>query len=347
MTVTAPNDTDLPQAGGSSVDPTRRRTPAARSLLVVERYGLLVLFVLVLLFFATYDKTSDTFPTLLNFRNIVGNQSVLAIAGLASIIPLIAGQFDLSVGSIVGISSIGTAAALSRFDAPLLVAVVVGIGIGALIGLVNGLLVAKVGVNPFITTLGVATVIAGIIQWYTEGQSIITGIPTSLTDMGRGLWLGLPRTLFFLTAVAVLVWYLLAYTPFGRYLHSVGSNIQSARLVGLNVDRIVLLSFVLSGTLAGVAGVLQTARQGGGNPQIGPNFLLPALAAAFLGATVFRPGRFNVPGTVLAVFFVAISVSGLTLAGVEPWVEPTVQGTALVAAVALSTVVARRRAARG
>lgn len=347
MSVTSPNDTNLPQAGGNAVDPKRRRSPGARAMAVIERFGLLVLFALVVLFFATYSKTSGTFPTVLNFRNVVGNQSVLAIAALASIIPLIAGQFDLSVGSTVGISSIGTAAALSRFDAPLIVAVVVGIGIGASIGLLNGTLVAKVGVNPFITTLGVATVISGIIQWYTEGQSIITGIPTSLTDLGRGQWLGLPRTLFFLTAVALLVAYLLAYTPFGRYLHSVGSNIQSARLVGLNVDRIVLLSFVLAGTLAGIAGVLQTARQGGGNPQIGPNFLLPALAASFLGATVFRPGRFNVPGTVLAVFFVAVSVSGLTLAGVEPWVEPTFQGTALVAAVALSTIVARRRAAAG
>jgi ribose transport system permease protein len=113
------------------------------------------------------------------------------------------------------------------------------------------------------------------------------------------------------------------------------------------VPRIVTLSFVLSGTLAGVAGVMQVARSGLANPQIGPNFVLPALAAAFLGATAIRPGRYNVPGTVLAVFFLAATVSGLTLAGVEPWVEPTFNGTALIVAVAMSTIIARRRAAAG
>lgn len=185
--------------------------------------------------------------------------------------------------------------------------------------------------------------IAGAIQWYTEGQSIIQNIPAAITDQGPGKWLGVPRTLFFLVAVALVVYYLLGYTPYGRYLHSVGSNARSVRLVGLRVDRIVMLSFVLSGALAGLAGVLQVARQGGGNPQIGPGFVLPALAAAFLGATVFRPGRYNVPGTVLAIFFAAVGVSGLVLSGFEPWVEFVFNGLALIIAVALSTVIARRR----
>lgn len=325
-------------------DRPRRSTAASGVLLVLERYGLVVLFALIVIFFSFSPRTRATFPSVLNFRNLVGNQSVLAITALALILPLIAAHFDFSVGSVVGLSSIGTAAALSRFHAPLMVGVLVGVGIGALVGVVNGLLVAKVGINSFITTLGVATIIGGLIQWYTRGQSIIRDIPRSLTHQGSGLWFGIPRTLYFLIVIGFFVHYLLQHTPYGRYLHSVGSNASAARLVGLNVDRIVLLAFVSSGSLSGLAGVLQVARQGGGNPQIGPNFLLPALAAGFLGATAFRPGRFNVPGTILAVFFVAASVSGLTLSGVAPWVEPTFQGTALVVAVSISTVLARRRA---
>lgn len=345
MSLTATDESqNLPQAGGGAEVRTKGRTVGSTILDILERYGLVVLLVLVVIYFSL---TTDAFDTQANFRSIVGNNSVLAIAALAAIVPLVGGQFDLSVGSVLGITSIATAAALSRFDVPLPLAMLIGVGLGAFIGLLNGLLIARVGVNAFITTLGTATVLGGIVQWYTEGQSIVTGIPDSLTNLGSGTWLNLPRTLFFLVAFALLLWYILAYTPYGRYLHAVGSSPESARLTGLPVPRIVMLSFVLSGTLAGVAGVMQVARSGLANPQIGPNFVLPALAAAFLGATAIRPGRYNVPGTVLAVFFLAATVSGLTLAGVAPWVEPTFNGTALIVAVAMSTVIARRRAASG
>jgi ribose transport system permease protein len=306
----------------------------------LQRFGLLLLFVLVVIGFSWL--LPDSFATVLNFRNIAGNQSVLAIVTLAAIIPLICGHFDLSVGANLGLSSIATASLLSAYSAPLWLSVLAGISLGALIGLFNGLLIAKLGVNALITTLGVATVLTGLTSLYTGGLSIVTGIPELLTDLGSGTWLGLPCTLYALAAVAVFVWYLLEHTPWGRELHAVGSNPLAARLVGINVDRIVLVSFVVSGALVGLAGVLQVARQGGGNPQVGLSFMMPALSSAFLGATTIHPGRFNVPGTVLAVFFLATSVSGLALAGVDNWVESLFNGTALVLAVGLSTVLGRR-----
>jgi ribose transport system permease protein len=317
----------------------RRR---AAFLYALQRYGLLVLFAVEIVVFSALLPKS--FATVLNFRNIAGNQSVLAIATLAAIIPLIGGNFDLSIGATLGLTSIACASALSRFGAPLWLAALVGIVLGALIGLGNGLLVAKLGVNALITTLGVGTIETGFMSYYTEGQSILTGIPDALTDLGSGTWLGVPRTLYVLAVVALLTWYLLEHTPFGRYLHSVGSNAHAARLVGLNVDWVVIWSFVAGGAIVGLAGVLQVARQGGANPQVGAYFLLPALSAAFLGATSIHPGRFNVPGTILAVFFLATSVSGLSLFGAENWVESTFNGAALVLAVGLSTVLGRRRA---
>jgi ribose transport system permease protein len=318
---------------------TSTRRPA---LLLLERYFLALLFVAVIVVFSV--MLPDSFATVLNFRNIVGNQSVLAILSLSAIIPLIGGQFDLSVGSVLGLTSIATASALSRFSAPLWVAVLVGPALGAAIGFFNGTLVARVGLNSLITTLGVATIITGAISWYTEGVSILTGIPLGLTDMGSGVWLGLPRPLYCLAVVAVLVWYLIDHTPYGRYLQAVGSNPNAARLVGLDVRRITIMSFVTSGTIVGLAGVLEVAREGGANPQIGSLIALPVLAVAFLGVTSIHPGRFNVPGTLLAVFFLATAVSGLSLLGVDNWVESAFNGTALVAAVALSTIVGRRRA---
>lgn len=331
-------------AGGPPVEVPAPAAPSrARQLafIALQRYGLLVLFALSVLGFSLL--LPDSFASVLNFRNIAGNQAVLAIISLAAILPLICGHFDLSIGSVLSLTSIATASLLSKFGAPLWIAVPFGVALGALMGLINGLLVAKLGLNALITTLGTGTVITGLISLYTDGQSIITGIPAALTDVGSGVWLGLPCTLYVLGAVAWLTWYLLEHTPFGRYLHAVGGNPAAARLVGLNVDRIVVQSFVVSGALVGLAGVLQVARQGGGNPQVGMYFMMPALSAAFLGATSIHPGRFNVPGTILAVFFLATSVSGLALAGVDNWVEALFNGTALVVAVALSTVLSRRQ----
>jgi ribose transport system permease protein len=312
------------------------------SLALLQRYFLLLLFAAVVVVFSV--KLPDSFATVLNFRNIVGNQAVLAILSMSAIIPLVGGQFDLSVGSVLGLTSIVTASMLSRFSVPLWAAVFVGPALGASIGLLNGLLIARLGLNSLITTLAVATVIVGFISWYTEGVSILTGIPSGLTDMGSGLWLGLPRPLYLLAAVALLVWYLLDHTPYGRYLQAVGSNPNAARLVGLDVDRITVQSFVIAGAITGFGGVLQVARDGGANPQTGGSIALPVLAVAFLGVTSIHPGRFNVPGTLLAVFFLATTVSGLSLIWVGNWVESAFNGAALLAAVALSTLVGRRRA---
>jgi ribose transport system permease protein len=319
-----------------------KTTTRGAVLALLERYFLLLLFGAVVIAFSI--KLPDSFATVLNFRNIVGNQAVLAILSLSAIIPLVGAQFDLSVGSVLGLTSIVIASLLSRFSAPLWVAVLVGPVLGATIGLLNGVLIARLGLNSLITTLATATIIVGFISWYTEGVSILTGIPTALTDLGSGLWLGLPRPLYLLAAVALLVWYLLDHTPYGRYLQAVGSNPSAARLVGLDVGRITVLSFVISGAITGFAGVLQVARDGGANPQTGASIALPVLAVAFLGVTSIHPGRFNVPGTLLAVFFLATTVSGLSLVGVDNWVESAFNGAALLAAVALSTIVGRRRA---
>ncbi|TQN41122.1 monosaccharide ABC transporter membrane protein (CUT2 family) [Blastococcus colisei] len=349
---TTPARTTPDQGAPDPAGPVRSETavdgpPAprtARFMPFLERYALLLLLVLLCVFFSAYGPTSETFPSPANLRNILGNEAVIAVTALASIIPLTCGQFDLSVGSVVGLSSIITASMAAEHDLPVAVAILLGVLSGCVVGLVNGVLVAKIGVNALIATLGTSTLVAGLISLYTANQVISIGIPESITALGSGTWLGLPRTVFSLAVVALAVYYLLTHTPYGRYLASVGVSPGSARLVGLRVDRYVLSSFVLSGALAGVAGVLLLARAGTANPQVGPGFTLAALSAAFLGATAIKPGRFNVLGTLLGVLFVAVSVNGLVLAGAADWVQPTFNGAALLVAVALSTAIARRRA---
>ena len=307
---------------------SREQGGQQRLLVFVERFALVVLFALVLLFFSLWSKTSKTFPTAANIRNVLGNQAVIGILAMAIVIPLVCGEFDFSVGSVAGLSQVLCAGLMARLGAPLIVAVGVGVGIGALIGLSNGNTVARIGVNSLIVTLGVSTVVVGVVEWYTKGQSIINGISKNLTTVGSGNWLGIPRTVYFLALVAAGVYYLLEHTPYGRYLHSIGSNREAARLVGLRVERLVLIAFILSGALAGVAGVLLVARNGGASPQVGTvSDTLQALSAAFLGATAIKPGRFNVLGTIVAIFFLAFSVTGLSLAGVANWINDVFNGS--------------------
>lgn len=344
--MTTTDTTAESRAGGSADDDSGGRSRGReKALIFAERYALVVLFVATMVFFSVWSKTSDTFPTAANIRNVLGNQAVIGILSMAIVIPLVCGEFDFSVGPIAGLAQVLTAGFMSRLGMPLGLTIVLALALGAAIGLGNGNTVARIGVNSLIVTLGVSAVLAGIVSWYTGGQSIISGLSESLVKVGSGEWFGIPRTLYFLAVVALFVHYLLDHTPYGRYLYSIGSNSEAARLIGLRVERLVLISFVLSGTLAAFAGILLVARNGSGNPQVGTiSDTLQALSAAYLGATAIKPGRFNVPGTLVAIFFLAFSVTGLSLAGVENWINDVFNGAALFVAVLVSTIIGRRRA---
>jgi ribose transport system permease protein len=317
----------------------------AKALEYTEKYALPALFVLTFIFFSTWSKTGDNFLSSQNIKNVLGYQAVYGILALAIMIPLVCGEFDFSVGSAAGLCQVLCAGFMVKNGWPVWAAIAAAIAIGALIGLSNGNTVARVGVNSLIVTLGVASVLAGIVQWYTNGLSISNGIPQSFIDLGSGEWFGLPKTIYYLIGVALVLYYVLEHTPFGRYLQSVGSNREAARLVGLPVERLVLLSFVCSGALAGVAGVLLASHNGSASPQLGTVVTtLGALAAAYLGATSIKPGRFNVLGTLIAVFFLAFTVTGLSLAGVANWINDVFNGAALFVAVLISTIIGRKRA---
>lgn len=311
----------------------------------IERYALVIAFAGMMLFFSFWSKTSATFPTSTNLKNVLGNQAVIGLLALAIIVPLVCGEFDFSVGSIAGLTQVLCAGFMSRLGWPVWLAIVVPVAIGAFIGLNNGNTVARIGVNSLIVTLGVSSLLLGIVEWYTHSQSIITGISPGLIQAGSGDWWGIPRTLYYLVAAAIIVHYMLEHTPFGRYLYSIGSNRDAARLVGLRVERMVLLGFVVSGTLSGIAGILLVARNGSASPQVGTVVdTLQALSAAYLGATAIKPGRFNVIGTILAIFFLAFTVTGLSLAGLANWITDAFYGGALFVAVLVSTIVGRKRA---
>jgi ribose transport system permease protein len=306
-------------------------------------YGLVVLLVIVVLFFRLYGPTSAVYLSSANLVALVGNQAVVSIVALAALIPLTAGYIDLSAGAITGVASIVSATTITRFNEPIVVGVVLGIVAGILLGTVNGVLIARFEFSSIVTTLGTSTALSGVMLWYTGGSTIGSNMPQSVLNFGSLNWLGIPRVTYVMVPVILICWFLLENTPFGRYLQATASNPRSARLVGLNVRRNVLTAFVFAGLLAGIAGVLLTVRSGAADSTTGPSYLFPALAAVFLGATTIHPGRPNVWGTVVGIFFVAFAVSGLSLMGASAWAPSLFNGLILVVAAALAIVFARRR----
>ena len=180
-------------------------------------------------------------------------------------------------------------------------------------------------------------------NWKSGGQAIVNGIPTVLTSLAKPLVFGIPTCFFIALLFAAATWYLLRQTPFGRYLQAVGTNRSAARLVGLRPARLTFLTFLLSGGIAALAGVVQVGVAGAANPNVGPNFTLPAIAAVFLSVAAITPGRFNVWGTCVAIAFLAVLNSGLSLAGVSSYVNDFANGAALIAGVATASLLGLRR----
>ncbi|GAA4231610.1 ABC transporter permease [Actinomadura meridiana] len=317
--------------------------PGVRMGALAERYGLVLLLGGVVAFFSVLPASSAAFTTGANVQSVLGSIAVVSVLAVAAVFPLACGQFDFSVAATSLVSSIVCAAMMSNHDLPLALAVVCGVGAGILVGLVNAVLVAVLRLNAFIVTIGMATLLPGLVQWYTHGVDLVRGIPRPLRDFGSLTWLGLPRVIWLVAVLTAVCWFALAHTTFGRRLHAVGSNASAARLVGIPVTALTFAALTISGGLAGVAGVILTARNGGGLVNSGVDLLFPALAAVFLGATAIDPGRYNVLGAVVGTLFVAVSVSGLTLAGAAEWVPAVFNGAALIIAVAVSTLLTRRR----
>jgi len=301
---------------------------------LLERFGALFVLIGLIVFFSLLLPA--TFPTYENLTTILTTQDVLAILAIGLLVPLAAGEFDLSIGFVLGFTGMEVAVLTGVLHWHPVPAIVLTLATAVFIGLINGLLVVRVGINAFIATLGVGTVLSGLTIWMSNGTVVYQGIPDLLLAIGRTQLLLLPLPVFYMIIVIIVFSYIMGHTPFGRYIYAVGGGREVARLAGINTDLLTILAFTLSGFMAGIAGVLETATVGAAHPDVGPQFLLPAFAAAFLGATTIQPGRFNVLGTVVALFLLAVGIAGFQQLGAPFWVSPVFNGTALLIAVGLA-----------
>jgi ribose transport system permease protein len=311
--------------------PGGRREPLS---IFAARIALPVILLIFIVVFSALRP--DTFFTSANLTTTLALQAVLAILCLSLLLPLIVGELDLSVAANLGLAVVLVTGLTSQDGWPLPFAIGVALAVSALIGLVNGVLIARVGVNAFVVTIAMSALVTGAIGGYTQGNVFYENIPQGLVDLGRGDLLGIPKPVVYAAVIAITLWYVLSSTPLGRYLYAIGGSKDAAALSGVPVKRLTVLAFVGAGLLAGVAGVVQAGILGSGNPTVGPPFLLPAYAAVFLGATAIQPGVFNVWGTVIAVLTVQVGTTGLVQLGAPFWIQPIFEGAALLIAVIVS-----------
>jgi ribose transport system permease protein len=296
---------------------------------IFKRYTTLLILIALI---GVFSFLSPQFLTSLNLKNLLVVQVTVCCMAFAAILPLIVGEFDLSLGYALGfIMMLGAFLGGLGFGAATIIpAMLVS---GMCIGVVNGLLRITFNISSFIATLGVGIVLSGVTQGMSGGSVLYSGIPPILTAIGQHEFLGFKISVWLTIALAVVLVFVLEHMPFGRQLYAIGGSERVASLAGIRVGFYKVLAFAGAGLLVGVAALFELGQSGGANPLFGPELLLPAYAAAFLGVTTYRPGYFNIPGAVIAIVLLAVGFNGLNLLGVPYWLQPIFNGVVLILAV--------------
>jgi ribose transport system permease protein len=341
--------TNVDESAETTPPLTPPQRPASRGALtrvlnarLFEASMLPIAFVLVIAGFGI--ARPDTFLQWSNFTTIFGLNSVELVLVMALLLPMTNGDLDMSVAETSGLASILVAWLNVNQGWALVPSVLVAIGVGVLIGVINGTIIVKFDVNPFIITLATGSVIDGIAFWLPNQQTI-PGISPKLAD-----WtvlhhlLGIPLDFWYGIVIMLIMFYVLTFTPFGQRSLFVGQSREVARLSGFKVGTTRFWAFTIAGFIAAISGVINDGVLGAATPGPGP-LLLAVYAAAFLGMTTIQPGRFNAIGAGISVFFLAVAVNGASLLGAQTYVQSLLYGVVLVIAVVGSRTINRRRAA--
>ncbi len=328
-----------------ALEPTRAELENAsvgeRLLKRLPVYGLPILAVFLIVMFSLI--LPETFPTLLNVRSIVSDKAIIAMLSLAAMVPMAAGKIDLTVGYGIVLWHILAISLQTMLGVPWPVAVLVVVLLGAVVGLLNGVLVEVARIDSFIATLGTGTVLYAIALWHSGGRQVVGVLPQGFLALNGTMIFGLPITGFYVLALAVVMWLVLEHLPIGRYLYAIGANPKAAALNGIPVQRFTMAAFLVSGTLTAFAGVALASKLRIGQASVGLEYLLPALVGAFLGSTTIKPGRVNVWGTLVGVAILAVGIAGIQQFGGSFWVEPMFNGVTLLIAIGIAGYAQRRR----
>jgi ribose transport system permease protein len=297
---------------------------------LVLRLGLLGIIILLVIIFSF---TAQGFLTLQNLDNNARQMAVVGIIAVGETFVIITAGIDLAVGSLLGFAGILAALGLAH-NIPVALVIIAVLAIAAAIGIVNGALIHSAALPPFIVTLGMLGILRGLTQIFGNGEQVAYDAP-GYSDFAANATLGVPNLFWVLLCVCVVAGVFLQFTRRGRYIYAVGSNAESARRAGVNVGSTLLTVYAVSGLLAGIAGILLTARLAQGDPNAGTGYELDAIAAAVLGGASLFGARGSIVGTFLGVLLVQIMTNGLNLLNFDPQVARMLEGALLIAFVYL------------
>jgi ribose transport system permease protein len=316
----------------------RRLSPGAKaSLGFFARYATILGLLAMILAFSIVSPRA--FPTVYNFTNVLNQASLAMIIATGLTLAVIVGELDLSIGFAASLHGILVTGLIVGNQLPIPVAILIVLLAGALIGLVNGLIVTKIRVNSVIATLGVGTILTGLAFAYSAGVPIVSGVPEAFLQLSLGRWLfGIPNNILVMVLVVGSLWVLVERTAIGQEIQAVGGNPAAARLAGIEVDRIKILGFVISGMCAALTGILLASRLGSGTASAADSYLLTAFAAVFLGSATLRDGEFHVLGTMIGALIIAFGFNGLNIFGAPTFSQYVLQGAILIVAVGLSSL---------
>jgi ribose transport system permease protein len=305
------------------------------ALLSVRRTSAVYLWIFFMVLFGILS--GDTFLTSTTYSLVFSSGVVTCIVALAFLVPLTCGQYDLSVGGLLALSLSLMVYLEIHTSLPVLAIALIAIAACMVTGAVSGFIIVRLHVNSFIATLGVSQILVAIVLLISDNKQIVAEFPQAWSDAGVDNFLGIPQVLYYLVALALVMWYVLEFTRMGRYLFATGGNEVAARLSGVRTDRLIWMSMIASGAIAGLAGVIYSMRSGVFSASVGPGYLFPAIAAVFLGASQLSQ-RPNVWGTLIAYFALAFGIQGLVLSASSAaiWSQPLFQGVSLIIAVALA-----------
>jgi ribose transport system permease protein len=303
----------------------------------LARYGTIIGLLGMIVAFSILSPRA--FPTLGNFTNVLNQASLAMIIAGGLTVAVIVGELDLSIGFAASLHGILVTGLVVSNGLPIPMAVLVVLLLGALIGFVNGFIVTKIKVNSVIATLGVGTILTGLAFAYSAGVPIVAGVPEAFLQLSLGRWLwGIPNNIVFMALVLGFLWLLVERSAVGQEIQAVGGNPTAAYLSGIDVDRIKILGFVISGVCAALTGILLASRLGSGTASAADGYLLTAFAAVFLGSATLRDGEFHVFGTFVGALIIAFGFNGLNIFGAPTFFQYLFQGAILILAVGLSSL---------
>ncbi|WP_219834106.1 ABC transporter permease [Paenibacillus sp. R14(2021)] len=318
------------------------------------KYGALIFIGVVLLFFSLYNQYFFTYA---NLADILRSISIVTFVAIGVTISLTVDGFDLSVGSTVSLATVLSATLMVWYQMPLVVVIIVPLVFGAIVGLINAFLIVKVRIPDLLATLAVMYIVSGVHKTYTKGYSIYSNMqmqdgskaPGVITPeflwIGQGKLFGVPFPVILMVIAVIVAHLFFKYTRLGRQMIMMGGNEEAARLSGLRVKRVRTIAYVISGVLAAIGGILFAARVGNGQVDAGSPMLMEAVAAVFVGYSVFGAGRPNIIGTFFGAILIGVLVNGMTMLNVEYYTTDIIKGAVLVLALAVTFIHLTRRKA--